>query len=51
MNTPEVRLRAMTAADIPAVEGIGGATITTDGYKTAILRCFAAVQILEGGAE
>ena len=45
------RFDGKTEADIPAVEGIGGATMTTDGYKTAILRCFAAVQILEGGAE
>jgi len=33
------------------IDGISGATITTDGYKTAILRAFESVAILKGGAE
>ena len=36
--------------EIAAVDGISGATLTTDGYKKALERCFAAVIILEGGA-
>jgi uncharacterized protein with FMN-binding domain len=32
------------------IDAIGGATITTDGYKKAILRAFESVKILEGGA-
>lgn len=31
------------------IDAISGATITTNGYKTAILRAFEAVRILEGG--
>ena len=31
------------------VDAISGATLTTNGYKTAILRAFEAVKILEGG--
>ena len=38
-----------TQADYDSVEGISGATLTTKGYKQAILRCFEAVAILEGG--
>ena len=33
------------------VDGISGATITTNGYMTAISRVFEAVAILTGGAE
>ena len=33
------------------IDGISGATLTTDGYKTAILRAFESVAILKGGAE
>ena len=33
------------------IDGITGATLTTDGYKTAILRAFESVAILKGGAE
>ena len=33
------------------IDGISGATLTTDGYKKAILRAFESVAILEGGAE
>ena len=33
------------------IDGISGATLTTDGYKTAILRAFESVTILNGGAE
>ena len=33
------------------IDGIAGATLTTNGYKTAILRAFESVAILEGGAE
>ena len=39
-----------TEADYEAVDGISGATLTTNGYKKAILRAFEAVNILEGGA-
>ena len=31
------------------IDAIGGATMTTDGYKQAISRAFAAVKILNGG--
>ncbi len=37
-------------ADYEAVDGISGATLTTNGYKKAILRAFESVKILEGGA-
>ncbi|MBE6584589.1 MAG: FMN-binding protein [Ruminococcaceae bacterium] len=40
-----------TEADYENVDAISGATITTDGYKTAIGRVFETVKILEGGAE
>ncbi|MBQ8862170.1 MAG: FMN-binding protein [Clostridia bacterium] len=33
------------------IDGIAGATFTTSGYKTAILRAFESVIILKGGAE
>ena len=33
------------------IDGIAGATFTTNGYKTAILRAFESVIILKGGAE
>ena len=33
------------------IDGITGATLTTNGYKTAILRAFESVAILKGGAE
>lgn len=33
------------------IDGISGATLTTSGYKTAILRAFESVAILKGGAE
>lgn len=39
-----------TEADYEAVDGISGATLTTNGYKKAILRAFESVKILEGGA-
>lgn len=39
-----------TEADYEAVDGISGATLTTNGYKKAILRAFESVTILEGGA-
>ena len=32
------------------IDAISGATMTTNGYKKAILRAFEAVKILEGGA-
>ena len=32
------------------IDAIGGATMTTNGYKTAVLRAFEAVKILTGGA-
>ena len=31
------------------IDGISGATLTTDGYKQAILRAFEAVNVLKGG--
>lgn len=40
-----------TEADYKEVDGIAGASITTDGYMQAIERCFDAVKKLEGGAE
>ena len=39
-----------TEADYNSIDGISGATITTNGYKKAILRAFESVKILEGGA-
>lgn len=39
-----------TEADYDTVDGISGATLTTNGYKKAILRAFESVKILEGGA-
>ncbi len=38
-----------TEANYNEVAAISGATITTDGYKKAILRAFEAVKILAGG--
>lgn len=40
-----------TAETYTEVDAIGGATMTTDGYMKAIERCFATVEILEGGAK
>ena len=37
-------------ADYSDIEGISGATITTNGYKTAVSKVFEAVKILEGVA-
>ncbi len=39
-----------TEADYSDIEAISGATITTNGYKTAIGKVFEAVKILEGVA-
>jgi len=39
-----------TEADYETIDGISGATLTTNGYKKAILRAFESVKILEGGA-
>ncbi len=33
------------------IDGIAGATMTTDGYKKAILRAFEALTVLKGGSE
>lgn len=33
------------------IDAISGATLTTDGYKKAILRAFTCVEIFEGGVE
>ncbi len=38
-----------TEADYTEIDAIGGATLTTDGYKQAIERAFKAVKILKGG--
>lgn len=40
-----------TEADYTQIDAISGATMTTDGYTEAIGRAFAAVQIMEGGAQ
>ena len=40
-----------TESDYKNIDAISGATLTTDGYKQAIERAFAAVTILEGGAD
>ena len=37
-------------ADYSEIEGISGATITTNGYKTAVSKVFEAVKLLEGVA-
>lgn len=39
-----------TENDYEDIDGISGATLTTNGYKKAILRAFESVKILEGGA-
>ncbi len=39
-----------TEADYESIDAISGATLTTDGYKKAILRAFETVKLLEGGA-
>ena len=38
-----------TQENYTEIDAIGGATLTTDGYKQAIERAFAAVKILNGG--
>ncbi len=40
-----------TEANYQEIDAISGATITTNGYKTAIGRVFTAVKIFEGGAD
>ena len=39
-----------TEADYTDIDGISGATMTTDGYKQAIQRAFEAMKVLKGGA-
>ena len=39
-----------TEDNYAGIDAIGGATMTTNGYKTAVLRAFEAVKILTGGA-
>lgn len=39
-----------TESNYADIDAIGGATITTNGYKNAVLRAFEAVKILTGGA-
>ena len=39
-----------TEADYSDIEAISGATITTNGYKTAIAKVFEAIKIMEGVA-
>lgn len=39
-----------TAETYGEIDAISGATITTDGYKSAISKAFDAVKIMEGGA-
>lgn len=38
-----------TEENYTEIDAIGGATLTTDGYKQAIQRAFAAVNVLKGG--
>lgn len=40
-----------TEADYQSIDAISGATLTTDGYKKAILRAFECVKIFEGGVQ
>ncbi len=40
-----------TADNYKEIDAISGATITTNGYKTAIGKVFEAITILEGGVE
>jgi len=40
-----------TEADYQNIDAISGATLTTDGYKKAILRAFECVKIFEGGVQ
>ncbi|MBQ4612166.1 MAG: FMN-binding protein [Clostridia bacterium] len=40
-----------TEADYTEIDAIAGATMTTDGYKQAIERAFAAVKVLNGGVK
>ncbi len=40
-----------TESNYEDIDAIGGATITTNGYKKAVLNAFKAVTILNGGAE
>ena len=40
-----------TEANYEQIDAISGATLTTNGYKKAILRAFESVKILEGGAK
>ena len=40
-----------TEENYTEIDAISGATLTTDGYKTAIERAFAAVKVLKGGAK
>ena len=39
-----------TEADYGDIDAISGATITTNGYKTAVSKVFEAIKILKGGA-
>ena len=45
------RFDGTTAETYTEVDGVAGATISNSGYFKAIERCFAAVAILEGGAQ
>lgn len=40
-----------TESDYTDIDAIAGATMTTDGYKKAVLNAFKAVKILNGGDE
>lgn len=40
-----------TQENYEEIDAISGATLTTDGYKQAILRAFSCVKIFEGGVE
>ena len=40
-----------TESNYNTIDAISGATMTTDGYKKAILRAFEVVKILEGGVQ
>lgn len=44
------RFNGKTVSDYADVDGISGATVTTDGYKRAIGKVFVALDILKGDA-
>lgn len=45
------QFKGKTEETYTEIDAISGATLTTDGYKKAILRAFETVKILEGGKQ